>query len=235
MKFDSILEYQKIDQELIALETEVTKSKERSALFSAKGRVDEATGTIGKLSSEAAEIISSYQKLKDRTDKLQSRLEEFNGVLDGIADINEAEYYLKQIETVVGEISALEKDASKDSSRIDTVGAEYKKTWEAGTKALDAYKRAKVAYDSFIAERQPRVAEIKARLDSLKKEIPEELFALYSTLRSAKQMPAFVEYDQKTDGCRGCFMDIPNDTKGKLKVSGDYTECPNCRRILFLP
>ena len=36
MKFDKILEYQSKDQELLALENEVAKSKERMALMAAK-------------------------------------------------------------------------------------------------------------------------------------------------------------------------------------------------------
>ena len=38
-----------------------------------------------------------------------------------------------------------------------------------------------------------------------------------------------------TCGTRGrCFMDVPNDTKSKLRNVGDYAECPNCRRILYV-
>jgi len=29
-------------------------------------------------------------------------------------------------------------------------------------------------------------------------------------------------------------MDLPNDTKSKLRNVGDYAECPNCRRILYV-
>lgn len=56
----------------------------------------------------------------------------------------------------------------------------------------------------------------------------------YLALRTAKKMPAFVAYDKTKGVCGRCFMDLPNDTKSKLRNVGDYAECPNCRRILYV-
>ena len=113
MKFDTILEYQRVDQELIALETEATSSKELVALLGAKKNLDTATATVGKLQNEAGEIIANHAKLQDKINALKTKLDEFDGIIEGVEDVNEADYYLKQIEQIASEIVALEKEANR--------------------------------------------------------------------------------------------------------------------------
>lgn len=96
------------------------------------------------------------------------------------------------------------------------------------------YKSAKADYDNLVRKLQPRVVEIKSQLNALKAEIPENIMNAYLALRTAKKMPAFVAYDKTKGVCGRCFMDVPNDTKSKLRNVGDYAECPNCRRILYV-
>lgn len=127
MKFDTILEYQNIDRELLALENEFSKSKERAVYVAAKSKLESATETVGKLSHEAAELLSNYNKLSARAEELKAKLDEFDGILDGVADVNEADYYIRQIGAISDEIAALERDAAKDGERIDSIGAEYKR------------------------------------------------------------------------------------------------------------
>ncbi len=235
MKFDKILEYQSKDQELLALENEVAKSKERMALMAAKSRLDAATASVGKLSKEAADILAAHARLAERAEELNAGLDEFNGVLEGAHNVNEADYYIRQITALSDEIAALEKEIAKTGERIDGIGAEYKRTWEQGIKASEAYKAAHAAYNAYIATVQPKVKQLNAELEALKKGVPAEIMELYASLRAAKKMPAFVPYRTDAGTCGRCFMEVSGDTRGKLRNPGDYAECPNCRRILFIP
>lgn len=235
MNFDKIIQYQKIDQELMALENEVAKSDERQKLVAAKSRLDVATETIGKLKVEANELLSGYAVMKEKIDALKSELDEFDGILEDVQDATEADHYLKMVASIADKINALEKDANNASAKITQVNDTYKKTWDAGVKATETFKVAKAEYDTLMKKFQPRVLEIKQQLSALKNEIPEEIMNAYQALRSAKKMPAFVKYDRESGVCGRCFMDVPNDTKSKLRNDGDYAECPNCRRILYVP
>lgn len=235
MKFDKILEYQKIDQELLAIESEVAKSEVRGKYAAAKTRLETATETVGKLKQEATELLGDYTAMKEKIDSLKAELDDFDGILDDVQDVKEAEQYLKMINAISDNINALEKEAGRDASKIDAVNDNYKKVWEQGIKATEVYKAAKAEYDSYVRERQPKVLEIKNKLQELKKNIEPEIMEAYLALRQAKKMPAFVEYDPSRSSCGRCFMDVPNDTKSRLKNPGDHAECPNCRRILYIP
>ncbi len=235
MKFDArILDYQRIDQDLIALETEVGKSKERQNLVAAKAKLDEATSQITKLSGEANEIFTQYAEYTDKLGALKAKLAEFDGIVDGIEDVAEAEYYLRQIDGILSEMSTLEKEINKNASRSEAVYQDFAKTWNAGMHASEVFKQATKEYNDYMAKLQPEVQKIQAELATLKKEIPEEFLKMYVTLRNMKKTPPFVEYDKENASCGRCRMDVPNDTKEKLRASGDWAECPNCRRILYI-
>lgn len=235
MNIDKILEYQKIDQDLISLENEVVKSTQRQNLAVAKSRLESATETIGKLKNDAAELLAGYNSMKEKIDALKAELDEFDGILEDVQDATEADHYLKMVANIAEKINALEKEANSTSVKIDQVNDNYKKTWDVGVKASDAYKAAKTEYDAFMKNLQPQVVQIKAQLNDLKGAIPEKLMNAYASLRTAKKMPAFVPYDSEHEICSRCRMEVDNNTKSKLRNVGDVAECPNCRRILFVP
>lgn len=235
MKFDKILEYQKADLELMALESEVAKSEQRQKLAGAKAKLDAATDTVGKLKQEASELLASFAQMKDKIDALKGELDEFDGILDDVQDETEADYYIKNVSAIADKIAALEKEANGAASKIDQVNENYKKTWDQGVKANEAYKAAKAEYDALVKTLQPKVVEIQKQLVTLKGEVPPKMMEAYMALRGAKKMPAVVEYDKEAAICGRCRMEVPNDTKAKLRNPGDFAECPNCRRILYVP
>lgn len=235
MKFEQgILDYQAVDKELLALENEVTKSPERARLYTANGRVNAAAEGIGKLGAEAVELVSGFDKLKERLDAIVEKLNDFDGIAEGAEDVSEADHYLKMLDSLIAEISALEKDASRDSNRTDGISSDFKRLWTIGTNANEEYKKAKVEYDAYIAERQPKINELTAKLNELKKAVSPEIIAVYLRLRAAKKNPAFIQYDASVGACKGCGLELSSAARGKLKSSGDATECPNCGRILFV-
>ncbi len=235
MKFDKILEYQKIDQELLALEAEVAKSDERKKYVYAKSALDTATEALRKINQDATDVLNGYNAMVEKITSLKAELDGFNDVLEDMQDATEADYYLKNISAIADRIVALEKEANASAQKMDQINDSFKKTWTAGVKARDNYKVAKTEYDAVVSERQPKAMGISQRLNALRAEIPQDIMNAYVALRNAKKMPAFVAYDPKAGACGRCFMELPNDTKSKLRNPGDHAECPNCRRVLFIP
>ena len=125
MKFDKMLQYQKIDQELLALEADVTKSKERQEYVIAKNKLDSATATIGNLKTEAGELLKGYTSMREKIDELKEELDGFDGILDDVQDVGEAEHYMKLVSAIAEKIVALEKEASATSSMIDVIKVSY--------------------------------------------------------------------------------------------------------------
>lgn len=235
MKFDRILQYQKIDQQLLALEAEVTKSEAMQKCKAAKNKVDAAMGSMNKLKAEATELLGSYTAMKSKIDALKAEIDEFDGILEDVQDVGEAEHYLKLVGAISDKINALEKEANAASSKIDQLNDSYKKSYDQKARANDILNAAKAEYNALVGAMQPKVAQIRVQLAELKKDIPEPIMNAYNSLRLSKRMPAFVEFDPNSKMCGRCFMEVPNYVCSKLRNPGDHAECPNCRRILFVP
>ena len=114
MKFDKILQYQKIDQELMALENEVAKSDERQKLAVAKSRLESATEMIGKLKAEASDLLAGYAAMKGKIDALKEELDEFDGILEDVQDANEADHYLKMVASIADKDRSSQRQLQKD-------------------------------------------------------------------------------------------------------------------------
>lgn len=235
MKLDKILKYQAVDQELMNIENAISKSDEFQRFGMYKIKVAQAQDAIAKLQKEAMEVMRSYGAIKDKLDELKSQLDDFDGIIEGVQDLTEADHYLKIVMGLDDKIAALEKEAIADASRLEQIVENYKKTWEQGVHINEQYKKAKVALDAQLKSHQPEVEKLKAEMESLKKDIPEKVMNAYMSLRSAKKTPPLVAFDANSNRCGRCFMEVPNDTKAKLRNPGDVAECPNCRRILYIP
>ena len=118
MKFDKILQYQKIDQEANALRAEMSKSKEWQKYQDAQNKLEAATSNIGKLTAEANELLKGYESMKSKMDSLRDELAEFDGILEDVQDVNEAEYYLKLVSAISDKLNALEKDRCDSIDRV---------------------------------------------------------------------------------------------------------------------
>ncbi len=235
MKFDTILEYQKVDQQLMALENSAVKSAERQRLVSVTQKVNAAQEAIKKLTREASDLMNAYAQAKNKLASLGEELDGFDGIVDEVQDTFEADHYIKLLTAIRDEISVLEKTAASCSQRIDMISETYQKTWAQGVQLAAEQKAAKADYDAMMEKMRPQVEEIKTKLQALAADIPEGLMKSYSALRASRKLPAVVPYDVKNNICGGCRMELASDTRSKLKNPGDYAECPDCRRILYVP
>jgi len=235
MKLDRILEYQKLDQELLELENTVSRSEVAQKFYKSKNLLVSATSQINALTAQAKELLSGYAGLKGRIDALTLELNEFDGITEGVQDALELDHYLKMIGVVTEKLNALEKEAKAVSKKLDEINADYLRTMEQGKRINKEYAQLKEEYNKLVSEHQPRANAIQARLKALRADIPENIMEAYLKLRNAKTMPALVEFDPSQRICGRCRMELANDTFSKLKNPGDVAECPNCRRILYVP
>lgn len=235
MKFDKMLEYQKIDQEVNSLKAEMTKSEAWQKYQDSQSKLADATASIGNLTNEANGLLKNYEAMKSKMEALKSELAEFDGILEDVQDVGEAEYYLKLINGLSDKLAALEKEANGAANKIDQINNSYSKTWAQGVKATQANRNAKAEYNAYASGFKGKFDELQTKLNAIAKEIPQEELKTYTELKKSKKLPVYVEYDAENRICGRCRMEVPSDVRSKLKNAGDYAECPNCRRIMFVP
>lgn len=232
MNFNAILNYQKIDVELVKIEKELRRSKEKEAVAELMDKINSAGECVNKLNLDADELQINADKLAASIDKYENETGEVAAHIGEIADLQEVEYYEKTLAGLSEDINRLIRELQRVGSRMDSVKENSDNIMRQALSTKEQYNAALEKYQSFKHDLQVKAWPIAEQLKNMEKEIPDNFMATYKRLRSNRKLPAFVEY--KGDGSCYCGMNLPNNCLGKLKEAGDYVECPNCGRILVI-
>lgn len=234
MKFDKILEYQKVDMEMTAIEQSFFKNDVYKNFTNNQNKLKAAAAKMEKITQEAWELSQSASKYKEKTENISKQLDELLSVVDEIEDLAEVEHYIKLINTLSDSLAALEKDAEKDKAQGAKINAEWNEILKIGQDLTKTVKQIKPEYDKIYEEVRKQREEVEARLKAIAKDVENEFIEKYIALKKDRKTRAFVKFDPEVRMCCGCNMELSGDTLAKLKKQGDWTECPNCGRILFI-
>lgn len=233
MSFTVIFKYQDIDRELYKMEKEIMNSKEMKDVGLAKSAVADARESLIRLNGEAGEAFTQFEKAQSELNALLTSVTEIEKLDLATNDIGAIDYYEKKINELSDKIEVSRKEIDKVAARCDQIQASYEKASADGTRFMELVGKTTEKLNAFKFERAGAAKNIKQELDNLKKEIKPELLAAYEARRANGKLPAFVRFDRATAACV-CGMDLPGNSIEKLKSPGDYTECPNCTRILIV-
>ncbi|MCY6959683.1 zinc ribbon domain-containing protein [Clostridium brassicae] len=83
-----------------------------------------------------------------------------------------------------------------------------------------------------LAESKMKIEEGKQIVESLEKEIPDEVLNIYNSLKRQKNNPIVLV---KKNVCLGCKIKLPKMTITKLNEGKEIIYCDNCGRMIYLP
>ncbi|MCI7530784.1 MAG: hypothetical protein SOX04_00670 [Eubacteriales bacterium] len=232
MKFDSILEYQKIDSELVKIEKELSHSDEKEKASALNAKLKTAGDNMAQLNMEADELGRNAEKLASSVGDYENEINEIAAHIGEVGDMQEIEYYEKILAGLTEDVQKLMREIQKISARMDSVKEGSDGLTRQAVQINEQYKVALQNYQALKQKLQNAGRPIMEKLKNIEKDIPAPVLAAYKRLRTQRKLPAFVEY--KGDGSCFCGMNLPNDCIGKLKTDGDFVECPNCGRIVIL-
>lgn len=234
MNFKAILEYQKCDIELANLQTQFNNLDSVKNMQKGKELLKQTADKIKKSISVMNDVVNNTTKLENKITELIDALGQFKGVTEDVKEVKEYDYYIKEVEKIKKQldkcVEALKilKAGSKSLDDYNTAMAkkpeyeEYATAWK---------KAAKDAFDQF----KVSANAMNKKLKDLESECPEALLKKYKSLKEQGiKLPIIVPYDTETKTCGRCFMAVEQNTQSKLKNPGDFAECPNCHRILYI-
>lgn len=232
MKFDELLEYQKIDSALVKIERGLNSSDEKEKAAALNAKMKTASDNMSKLNAEADELIANVDKLASSIAAYEAEAEEIASHIGEADEFNEIEYYEKVLANLSEEVQKLERELIRIGNRMDYVKDNSDNLTRHTLQTNEQYKAALQAFQVLKAKLISEGRPINEKLKALEKNIPEQFIAIYKRCRANKKLPAFVEYSG--DGGCVCGMNLPNDCISKLKSEGDWVECPNCGRIVLI-
>jgi Zn-ribbon protein, possibly nucleic acid-binding len=232
MSFEKLLEYQKIDRELVKIERDLNTSDEKERAAKLNNMLRSAGDCMSQLNTEADELIGSLDKLLVNIDEIEEQIDEIAKHYSVAKELNEIDFYEKKLAALSDDFERQEREISRLSSRIDSVKSNSDHQLKQALQIKEQYNRAMDAYQNLKKKLLAEGAPINAKLKALEAEIEPKLIEIYKRLRQNKKLPAFVEY--RNDGSCVCGMNLPNNCVDRLKGSGDMVECPNCGRFLII-
>lgn len=231
MDFKNILEYQKVDGELYALELSLAKSENKKKCVALNNLAKEAQTKSSQLEERALEVLKEFEEAKkvlaqntQLADALSKKdVEKMGG--------EEIEHDLTFKDKLSSNLSILDRKITKIAESINAILAEYNKTAKSYKEAKEKYQVCKVAYDKELAEVEPKMKEIQKRLAVLAKDVEAELMEKYKSMRKDKKYPVFVPLLNK-NACGHCRMELSASAVAKLNNDGSLV-CEHCRCVIY--
>lgn len=232
MAISDIIEYQKLDLTLYNLEREYANSAEIKRVYQYQKLYKDRLETLVKLNSELEELYNQLARLDTKFEEIYAEKDAFFAVtFADFEEISEFEEYEKKLAKYEENLINVNKDASRIIKKIAEINADNKKINEQMDKLNAEHGLASKVLASKKLEMQEKAQPIVDKLNERAKSIDEKILNAYKELRKVKKMPAFVPY--KEGNCCGCGMDISIEVDKKISKIGEYTECPNCGRIVY--
>jgi predicted nucleic acid-binding Zn-ribbon protein len=147
--------------------------------------------------------------------------------------------FLTEISTIKADKAPIEERMLVAMTKLDALRAE--------AEAIEAQKAERVGVRQVASnERDARAAEIKDRVDELKKQrdvakedVPPPALLIYEqrlALNVEYVMAAVEEQDRRNMEytCTACYTHLPIEQVSVLLKRGDLTKCPTCSAILYI-
>lgn len=227
---NNILEYQKIDGEMVGLENELAKSTDREKATEIQQTLKNQHSRLLALESEAKNINATYLSASKKYEEFKAKLAELEKQIDS-ADGN-AELFEKAHKDFTAIANALEKEIAGIYAEVQQVSKEYEEIIRKSKTEREKFDKYKSAYSKLKAECEPKINELSGKLAKLSKEIDPALMAIYKQKRESHLFPIFVEL--VASKCGGCRMEISASKLTEMsKNKFGVVECENCGRLNY--
>lgn len=231
MAIPDMIKYQKLDLTLYNLEKDYIQSTEIKRVYNCQNMYKARLDTLVKLNKELEDLYAQLAKLEIRFDEVDLDKESFTVSFDNFVEIKQYEDYERNLAKYEESLISVNRESSRIIKRISEINAESKKINEQMDSLNNEYAKASNILSAKKKDMKKSAEPMLIQLNEMSKNIDEKLLAAYKELRSAKKMPAYVAY--KDGNCCGCGMNISIEVDKKLLKLGDYTECPNCGRLVY--
>lgn len=228
---ESILKYQEIESNILAAETELSKSKERE-------KAAEMQQVLKAGHNKLIAIESTAQKVNDRFKKATEKYEQFTKKLEALekelenADDAKLAVYEKAYKDFSAVSIMLEKEIAAIYAEIQQINSEYENIMKKSKTDREKFDKYKAAYNKQKEEKEPIINKLKEELASQKKKVDDKLYKIYTQKIEGKIFPVFVALS--TNKCGGCRMEISASKLGSMK-NNEYgvIECETCGRLVY--
>lgn len=228
----SIIEFQKLEEDLIKLQKEISNNPDKKNAQEMKSFVMESQKKSASLDREAKSLIEELEKLTEVQAKGIALVEKFN--LQNVEGLSLEE--LKELDSKIRQaqkhLNELDNRLRANNEKIKKVLQDFNDNKKRSAIARQKHAESKTNFDEFYKQKQPKLDEIKNKMIEMQSKLDSADFAKYKALRQDNIFPVYVPLIQDSR-CGGCRIELPSNNLERLKKLGKL-ECEQCRRIIYV-
>lgn len=228
----TILEIQKLDRQIRALNREVDKCPASVNFRNYKQILQEGKNRFEQLETQANEIIKNYDKALNKFSKLK-------GESEIVRKRNTPTINLENTTTLIADANSLVGDLSEENRRVEELVRKaeeiVRKSAELSNKLTEAKMRSNTIKAQIEQKKQevaPKIAEIEKKVKELESKVEDkEKYAKYLEMKEKGIFPVFVTLEDVF--CGGCKVELSLNFIEKLKTQR-MLSCEHCGRIIMM-
>lgn len=233
MNIEGMLKYQSLDRVINQL-NEQFKTNDATKLYNKYMKLYKQTLEEGRrMSGVIGEHFVNVERLTKQYEKLLADIDEYLSSVDEIRDLKQADYYEKQLIKLYNALEAIEKELDNTRKELAKLDADAKAFFTNVNNYFMAVKKSTPEMDKVKQEILGKVREIKAEQKELEKSIEPDLVDKYKKAKEIAKFPPLVPFDEATNSCMGCGLELSKDIAAKLRQDGGLEFCPNCNRLVY--
>ena len=226
-----LLEYQKEDGALRAIEQELLASEERKKFMQAKKFMEAAREKLEAQEKRAIELKAMRDSLVMRVEELTHTVAEYAELEEMVEGGGDIAFYKKNAQAQLDKLRAIKGELNKLLSEANAVAEEYRKLKEQTIVMQKQYKEYSEKFKALRNSRAEEVKKLNDRLESIAKKIDPSIMERYQQKRKERIFPILVPLTG--DFCM-CGFEFPKYHQSEL-AGGNVVECENCHRFIYKP
>ena len=228
----TILEIQKLDRQIRALQREVEKCPASVNFRNYKKVLQDGKSRFEQLEIQANEIIKIYNSALNKLSKCKGEIEIFKKRNVPTLSLENASLLIGDANSLVGELSEENRRVEEIVRKAEEV---VRRSAELSNKLTEAKLRAntiKAQIEQKKHEIAPKVAEIQKKIKELEPNIQDKAkYEEYLAMKEKGIFPVFVNHEDVF--CGGCKVELSLNFIEKLKTH-KMLNCEHCNRIIML-
>ena len=177
--FGKILEYQKIESEIIGYEGELAKSEDREKAAQIQQNLKNQHSRLIVLETNAKRVNEAYSKAILKYEEYNKKLEELEKQV-AVAENDKLDFYEKAYKDFSSIAAGLEKEITKMHNEIQQISREYEEIIKKSKSDREKFDKYKATYSKLKASIEPKIEEAKKKLMLVQKEIDSKLMQKYN-------------------------------------------------------
>lgn len=230
MNLNKILEYQKLDSDLVKIERQIKENSNKKLANKMHEKMREAQDRSLKLEEKAGNIFSEIEKVKKQFKIQQDKMEEFSSKDIQKLSKEELNKLVALKDKLAQNLSILERNLSSLAENVNAVLADFNKTIKTFNSSKEQFSKSKEDYESDLKAVERNKKEIEDKLKNLSKSIEPKIMEAYQKRRKENIFPVVVPLINNS--CGGCHIELPYANISKLQDDSVLT-CEHCHRLIY--